>query len=174
MIIFINCKERINFVTRRTRKARKIRTERKALKVEFPPRIISMKESITINASKQFILSKMYYFNPKPIIFNPISTAKNIVKIKLNKVHKAVFVSIIPSIARITVFIITQSIIKLSKHLLRTNISKYFRKHLIFPEKCYNQISLSKRFNDDRLILIFASYLWKNVLSYAIDSFSIE
>ena len=55
----MNFRERINFVTRRTRKARKILTERKALNEEFsPPIVISTNESTTIIASKQFILSR--------------------------------------------------------------------------------------------------------------------
>ena len=59
IIIFINYKDLINFVTLNTRNARKILTDLKALKAEFPlPRIISINESTTINESKQFILSR--------------------------------------------------------------------------------------------------------------------
>ena len=72
----MNFNERINFVTRRTRKALNILTDLKALNAELePPKIISTKESATINASKQFILSRKYPIIPKASILKNISTA---------------------------------------------------------------------------------------------------
>lgn len=86
MIIYY--KDLISLVTLNTRKARKILNARKALIAELPLVEIASSTMLetTIKASNMFILSFRKVGIPNPINFKLKSTAKTIVKTKLNSV----------------------------------------------------------------------------------------
>ena len=106
----------------------------------------SIKLKMTIAVSKIFILSLMYSRIPKPNILSDISTVKMQVKAILNSSKFLLFLSARPSRERMTVLVITESIIKDSNHLLSAKFLTYRRSASNNPKAPPSHISNSQLF----------------------------